>query len=385
MALAAIIGVGMHPFGRHDDRTLVEMASEAVVQALKDAQVPPERVGAGFFASGLAARLFGDFTVGQNVLWEAGIHQVPVVNVENACTSGSTALYLAVLAVASGLAEVAVAAGGEKMCVPQFGLINSGESELDTRLGLVAPASFALRAVRHMADYGTTASQMAQVAVKNRRHASLNPLAMHRQPLSLEEVLASPMIVDPLTRLQCCPIADGAAAVVVCAPEMARRLGRGVWVEASVLVSGSYNSRPNLAVWETDFRACRQAYDQAGLGPEDLDLVECHDAFTISEILHYEALGLCPEGRGGELAQSGQTALGGRMPVNTGGGLLSRGHPVAATGLAQVYEVVTQLRGQAGPRQVEGARVGLAHCMGGDKEGDSKSCTVFVLGGSSRV
>ena len=384
MALAAIIGVGMHPFGRHEDLSLVDMASQAVVLALRDAQVTPARVEAGFFASGLAARLFGDFTVGQNVLWEAGIHRVPVVNVENACTSGSTALYLAVMAVASGLAEVAVAAGGEKMCVPQFGLINSGESELDTQLGLVAPASFALRAVRHMADYGTTAQQMARVAVKNRRHASLNPLAMFRQPLTLAEVLGSPMIVDPLTRLQCCPIADGAAAAVVCSPGLARRLGRGVWVEASVLASGSYDTRPDLAIWETDFRACRQAYDQASLGPEDLDLAECHDAFTISEILHYEALGLCATGRGGDLADSGQTALGGRVPVNTGGGLLSRGHPVAATGLAQVHEVVTQLRGQAGSRQVQGARVGLAHCMGGDKEGDSKSCTVFVLGGWSR-
>jgi acetyl-CoA acetyltransferase len=275
---------------------------------------------------------------------------------------------------------VAIAVGSEKLFVPEMGLINSGETELDTQLGLVAPASFALRAARHMEEFGTTRAQLAQVAVKNRLHASLNPLAQFRTATTLEEVLGSPMIVDPLTRLQCCPNADGAAAAVVCSERVARTLARaGVNVKAAVLCTGDYESPQDLARWGTDYRGCRLAYERAGIGPEDLDLVECHDAFTISEVLHYEALELCGPGEGGSLVDEGATRLGGRIPVNPSGGLLSRGHPPGATGLAQVFEVVTQLRGEAGSRQVERARVGLAHCMGGDKAADAKSCTVLVL------
>ncbi len=375
-----VAGVGMIPFGKHPERSLVDMGAEAAYLALTDAGMAPERVEAGFFANGLGSRLFGDSTIGQNVLWEVGVNRVPVVNVENACTSGSTAFYLACNAVAAGQAEVVLVVGAEKMCVPEFGLINSGESEWDTQLGLVAPASFALRAQRHMAEYNTKPEELALVAVKNRSHAARNPVAMFREPISVDQVLAAPMIVDPLTRLQCCPIADGAAAAVVCSPRVAKGLeADAVRVEAAVLGTGDYQSPQDLARWETDFRVCGQAYERAGLGPGDLDLVECHDAFSISEILHYEALGLCPPGQGGRFVAEGHASLGGRVPVNPSGGLLSRGHPVGATGVAQVVEVLGQLRGQAGPRQIEGARVGLAHCMGGDKAGDTKSCTVIIL------
>lgn len=380
MPKPVVAGVGMIPFGKHPQRSLVDMGAEAAFLALKDAGVAPGRVEAGFFANGLGSRLFGDSTIGQNVLWEVGVNRIPVVNVENACTSGSTAFYLACNAVAAGQAEVALVVGAEKMCVPEFGLINSGESDWDTQLGLVAPASFALRARRHMKEYGTTLEQMAMVAVKNRAHAARNPMALFTEPITVEEVLAAPMIVDPLTRLQCCPIADGAAALVVCSQAMARRLDRPmVKVEASVLGTGDYESPQDLAHWETDYRVCALAYEKAGLGPEDLNLVECHDAFSISEILHYEALGLCPPGQGGRFVEDGHASLGGRVPVNPSGGLLSRGHPVGATGVAQIIEVADQLRGQAGPRQIEGARVGLAHCMGGDKAGDTKSCSVAIL------
>ncbi len=381
MAEVKVIGAGVIPFGKHPERTLVDMGAEAALLALRDAGLPPSRVEAAFFSNGLAGRLFGDMTIGQNVFWEAGIHRIPVVNVENACTSGSTAFYLASNMVAAGQAETVLVVGAEKMCVPEFGLINSGETEIDTQLGMVAPAGFALRAVRHMAEFGTTREQLARVAVKNRRHAGGNPVAQYRDPVTLEEVLDSPMIVDPLTRFQCCPIADGAAAVVVSSPEAARGLDRSVWVESAVLCTGSYENPQHLTRWETDYRGCALAYEQAGIGPRDLDLVECHDAFTISEILHYEALGLCPSGEGGRFVEAGHSALGGRVPVNPSGGLLSRGHPVGATGVAQIVEVVSQLRGEARGRQVENARVGLAHCMGGDKAGDSKSCTVSIFSG----
>ncbi len=379
MAQAAVIGTGMIPFGKHEERSLVGMAAEACRLALKDAEIAPSRVDAAFFASGIAGKLFGDFTVGQNVFWEVGINRIPVVNVENACTSGSTAFFLAYNMVAAGQAEVVLVCGAEKMCIPGFGLINSGETQLDTQLGMVAPAGFALRAVRHMGEYGTTKEQLARVAVKNRVHGGLNPMAQFRDPITLEEVLASPMIVDPLTRFQCCPIADGAAALVVAAPSAAASFSRKVNAECAVLVTGNYENPQNLANWETDRRGARTAYERAGMGPEDMDLVECHDAFTISEILHYEALGLCPPGEGGRLVDEGAVALGGRVPVNPSGGLLSRGHPVAATGVAQIVEVVTQLRGEAGPRQVEKARAGMAQCMGGDKDGDTKSCTVSIF------
>ncbi|MBI5014811.1 MAG: thiolase family protein [Deltaproteobacteria bacterium] len=380
MSAVVVVGVGMIPFGRHPEMTVAGMGADAARLALRDAGISPQHVGMGFFGNVLAGRLFGDATIGQNALWDVGIHRIPIVNVENACTSGSTAFVLACDAVAAGQVDVAIAVGSEKLFVPDVGLINSGETELDTQLGLVAPASFGLRAVRHMAEFGTTRAQLAQVAVKNRLHAARNPLAQFRNPMSLEEVLGSPMIVDPLTRLQCCPNADGAAAAIVCSERVARTLPRAaVKVEAAALCSGDYESPQDLARWGTDYRGCRLAYERAGIGPEDLDLVECHDAFTISEILHYEALGLCGPGDGGRLVDEGATQLGGRVPVNPSGGLLSRGHPPGATGLAQVFEVVTQLRGEAGSRQVEGARVGLAHCMGGDKAADTKSCTVLVL------
>ncbi|MFQ6079217.1 MAG: thiolase family protein [Thermodesulfobacteriota bacterium] len=379
MASVAVVGAGMIPFGKHVHRSLVDMAAEAAYLAIKDAGIDPSRVEAGFFANALAGRLLGDSTIGQNVFWEVGINRIPVINVENACTSGSTAFYLACSAVAAGEAEVVMAVGAEKMCDQDLGLINSGQTEFDTQLGLVAPASFALRAVRHMAEFGTTAEQLAYVAVKNRNHARLNPFAQFRNPLTISEVLESPMIVDPLTRFQCCPIADGAAAVIVCSPALAKRIGRAVNVEAAILCTGSYENPQDLACWETDFRGIHLAYEKSGIGPEDLDVVECHDAFTISEILHYEAMRLCEVGEGGKLVEAGNTALGGYIPVNVSGGLLSRGHPVGATGIAQICEVVTQLRNEAGPRQVDRARVGLAHCMGGDKAGDTKSCTVVIF------
>ena len=379
MASVAVVGVGMIPFGKHQKRSLIDMGREAAYIALNDAGIKPSQVEACFFANALAGMLFGDFTIGQNICWDVGINQVPVVNVENACTSGSTAFYLAYNAVAAHQAEIALIIGAEKMYVPEIGLLNSGVTELDTQLGLVAAASFALRANRHMAEFGTTSEQLAQVAVKNRRHAKTNPFAQFREALTIEEVLTASMIVDPLTRLDCCPIADGAAATLLCSPAQAKRLGRGVNVDSALLCTGSYRNPQDLVRWETDYRACGMAYEKAGYGPEDLDIVECHDAFTIAEILHYEALGLCPTGDGGKLVAEGETQLGGRIPVNVSGGLLSRGHPVGATGLAQVVEIVTQLRGEAGPRQVEGAKVGLAQCMGGDKAGDTKSCTVAVF------
>ena len=308
MASAAVIGVGMIPFGKHSDRSLVDMASEAACLALKDAGIKPAQVDICLFANAFAGRLFGDLTIGQHVFWEVGINRVPVINVENACTSGSTALYLAYNSIAAGQAELALVVGAEKLYVPEVGLLDSGQTEWETQLGQVVPTGFAMRAKRHMEEFGTTLEQLAQVAVKNRRHGQLNPLAQFREPITVEEVLASPMIVEPFTRLQCCPNADGAAAVVVCSSSLAKKLSRRVNVEAAILCTGSYENPQDLTHWETDYRACGLAYEKAGIGPKDLDVAECHDAFTIAEILHYEAMGLCEEGEGGRLVNVGETA-----------------------------------------------------------------------------
>ncbi|MDO9598939.1 MAG: thiolase family protein [Azoarcus sp.] len=374
-----VAGIGSTAFARQPERSLLDLAAEAGRRALADAGLAPSEIGLGAFANALAGKLFGDLTVGQNAFAALGMARLPVVNVENACTSGSTAFYLACLAVRAGEVECAMVIGAEKMCVPQLGLLSSGDSELDTLLGLVTPASFAMRARRHMAEFGTTAAQLAQVSVKNRRHGMLNPLAQFRTEVTVEEVLASPMIADPLTRLQSCPMADGAAALIVCSASMAKRLGARVVVRAATLSTGNYDNPQDMVRWRTDREGAYQAYEQAGIGPEDLDVVECHDAFSIAEILHYEALGLCAPGEGGRLVAAGATALGGRVPVNVSGGLLSRGHPVGATGVEQIVELTRQLRGTAGARQVPGARLGLAHCMGGDRAADTKSMTVAVL------
>lgn len=374
-----VAGYGMVPFGRHADRSVVSLGAEAARLALKNSGLAPSRVSLGVFANALAARLFGASTLGQNVFAALGLQGMAVLNVENACTSGSSALHVAWMAIRAGQADVALVVGAEKMCVPQLGLINSGDTEMETLLGLVTPAGFALRAARHIHEYGTRREDLCAIAVKNRAHAALNPAAMFRAPITVEDVLAAPMIADPLTRLQCCPIADGAAALVLVSDTVARGLGALARVDVSVLTSGHYDNTDSLAVWETDRRTAGQAYERAELGPGDLDVVECHDAFTIAELLHYEGLGLCPPGEGGAFIAAGHSRLGGRIPVNPSGGLLSRGHPVGATGIAQVIEIVEHLTGTAGARQVEGARVGLAHCMGGDKGTDTKSCSVIVL------
>ncbi|WP_417624238.1 thiolase family protein [Paremcibacter congregatus] len=377
--MVAIIGTGIIPFGRHLERSIVSMAMEATRAALDDAEISKDVIGACYFANALGGMLFGDTTIGQNLTAALGMKKIPVVNVENACTSGSTAYYLARNAILAGECEVALVVGSEKMCVPDFGLINSGATELDTLLGMVTPAGFALRAQRHMHDYGTTPEQMAMVAAKSRAHAVLNPIAQFRKIETVEQILAGPMIADPFTRSQCCPIADGAAALILASDAFAEKYARAITIKSAVLTSGFYDNPTDLVHWQSDYYAVGLAYEKAGIGADDIDVVECHDAFTLSEILHYEALGLCEEGQGGDFVAGGQASLGGFTPVNVSGGLLSRGHPISATGIAQIVELVTQLRHEAGQRQVEGCQTALAHCMGGDKMGDTKSCTVTVL------
>ncbi|RIK95357.1 MAG: propanoyl-CoA acyltransferase [Proteobacteria bacterium] len=379
MTDVCVIGAGILPFARHDNMSLSDLAVEAAYRAIKDANIAPGIIETGYFANVLGSRLFGDSTVGQSVFASVGVAGGPILNIENACASGSTAFYLAFHAIKSGLTEYAIVVGAEKMCVSGMGLLNSSETDIETKLGLVTPASFAMRAKRYMYEFNMTREELAQVTVKNRKHAAANPLALFQTPVTVEEVLGSSMIADPLTKLQCCPMADGAAALVLAKASSALAGKRPIRINSVVLNSGIYNNPIDLIRWETDRRSCQNAYDAAALGPDDLDLVECHDPFTIAEILHYEALELCPAGMGAALLADGATSLGGRIPVNVSGGLIGRGHPLAATGVAQIVEIVAQLRKEAKARQVEDARVGLAHCMGADLQGDARACTVTIL------
>lgn len=371
-----IAGCGLTAFGRHEDTPLEVLAATAAREALLEAGIAPGRIGMAVFANALAARLSGSLTVGQDALAHVGLAGCGVLNVENACTSGSTAFHVASMAIRAGEVEAALVVGAEKMFHPALGLIDSGKTLPDTLLGRVTPAGFALRASRHMNRFGTTAEQLAAVSVKNRRAAAGNPRAMMREPITLTDVLEAPMVVDPLTRLQCSPIADGAAALVLVNDRLARELGARTRVRTSVLTSGEYDRIADLSEWHTDSRTAQIAYERAGIEAADLSVVECHDAFSIAEILHYEGLGLCAPGQGGRYAErllAGDTDC---IPVNPSGGLMSRGHPIGATGVAQIIEVGRYLDARQGAKP---GPLGLAHCMGGDKDADTKSCTIAII------
>jgi acetyl-CoA acetyltransferase len=375
-----IIGVGMTQFGKHMDRSLRDLGREACLNALRDAGVTPKKIEAGYCGNALAPAIQGETGVGQNVFWEVGINEIPIVNMENACASGSTALREGWMAVAGGFYDMVIVAGVEKTVMPKGAMLDVGAAELETKLGDVFPGQFALIAQKHMERYGTTREQLAKVSVKNHFNGALNPYAQFQKQFTVEEVLNSPVVADPLTLYSCCPNSDGAAALILCSKKKAQKMNaRAVRIAASILTSGTYNNQRDITGWEIEKRAAEGAYQMASLGPKDIDLVEVHDAFTISEIIHYEDLGLCAPGEGGRLIDEGATELSGRIPVNPSGGLLAKGHPVGASGVAQVVEIVWQLRGEAGKRQVKNPRVGLAQIMGGYKEGDTRACTVHIL------
>lgn len=375
-----IIGGGMTTFGKHLDKGLRDLGRDACARAMKDAEVLPSEIEAGYCGNALGAIIQGETGVGQNVFWEVGINGIPIVNVENACASGSTALREAWMAVAGGFYDTVMVVGVDKAVMPKGTMLNVGEGDLDMQMGEAFPVHFALMAKKHMELYGTTREQLAKVSVKNHYNGTLNPYAQFNKAVSMEEVLNSMMIADPFTLYSCCPNSDGAACVVLSSSDRVetKNLPR-IRIAASVLKTGTYENQRNIASWEVETLAARDAYDMAKVTPEEISLVELHDAFTICEIIHYEGLGLCPLGEGGRLIDEGATEIGGRIPVNPSGGLLAKGHPVGATGVAQVVEIMWQLRGEAEKRQVKNARVGLAQIMGGSKEGDTRACTVHIM------
>ncbi len=375
----AIVGVGLMRFGRYPDKYVHELAAEAVLLACKDAGV-----GVKDLELLVSGNLYqANAMVGQRVLHTIGQTGIPVVNVANACATGSTAVREAWISVASGAYDLAIAVGSEQM--GKMGLLG-GRSEDPYGRGLISegfvgsgtmPAVFGQMGVEHMRKYGTTFEQFAKVAYKNHKNSVNNPNAQYQKEFPLEEIMNDRMISWPNTLKMCCPTGDGAGAVIVASADKARQYtSQPIQIAANVLTSDPWQER-DLSMYDVNTltrNAAKQAYEQAGIGPEELDVVELHDCFATAEMLHYENLGLCPDGEAGPRTDAGDFAIGGRIPVNASGGLLSRGHPLGATCPCGITEIVWQLRGQSGGRQVKGAKVGLAHVIG-----LGSACTINIL------
>jgi acetyl-CoA acyltransferase len=375
-----VIGVGMTKFekpGRREGWDYPEMARESGTAALNDAGIGYERIQEAY-----AGYVYGDSTCGQRAVYELGMTGIPVVNVNNNCSTASTALYLAARSVKGGLADCVLAIGFEKM---QSGSLEAAFNDREQpllrhieRLARihefampVAPWMFASAGREHMTKYGTTVEQFAKVALKNHKHSVNNPYAQFQQEYTLQEILDAKPIVEPLTRLQCSPTSDGSAAAVLASERFVDDhdlAGQAVEITGQSLVTDFENTFDGTAgaIVGTHMSkaAADNVYAQAGIGPDDVDVIELHDCFSANELLTYEALGLCGPGESGKLIDDGATTYGGKWVVNPSGGLISKGHPLGATGLAQCAELTWQLRGTAGNRQVEGARVALAHNIG---------------------
>ncbi len=372
----AIVGANMLKFGRYPDKDVVALGADASIAALKDAGCEMKDVEIV-----VTGNLYqSNAMIGQRIMKEIGATGVPVVNVANACATGSTAFREAWLSVASGAYDVALAIGCEQM--GKMGLLGAdGASREYSTEGVMGtglmPGVFGQAGVEHMRKYGTTQEQFAKVAVKNHEHGVHNPYAQYQKETPLEEVLTARPIAWPNTLYMCCPTGDGAAAAVLMSAEKAKQYTtKPVWVAASVLTSDPYTPRnPTMFDINAVTRlAAKEAYAKAGIGPEDLSQVELHDCFATAELLHYENLGLCGDGEAGQMIDEGATRIGGKIPVNASGGLLSKGHPLGATGVANIVEIVWHLRGEAGARQVEGSKVGLAHVIG-----LGSACTINIL------
>ena len=372
-----VSGVGMTKFARMPDRHFEEIGREAVRKALDDAGVERARIEEVFCGSALTGR-----SMGQRVLRDFGMTGVPVTNVENACSSGSTAVREAATAIRAGRCDVALVLGIDQLTRLGGGTLPGVETDMDPNIGMVNPALYAMRARRYLHETGGTREDLAEVAVKAHAAGKHNPYAQYRNEITVADVMGSRMIADPLNLFMCCPTGDGAAAAVLMSEKAARADGTAtIRLVASALQSGLYKTGfRDMVHSELTERTAAKAYEEAGIGPKDVNMAELHDAFAIAELMYYEALGFCGDGEGIALLRSGRTRIGGDICVNPSGGLLCRGHPIGATGLAQICEAVWHLRGQAGARQVEGARVALTHCTGGGISGlDHGSCAINIL------
>jgi len=376
-----IVGIDMIPFGRYPQCTVAGLGAEAALLALDDVGLTIRDMQALYCGNLLEAHLM----VGQRILREIGQTGIAVVNTANACATGATAFREGLIAIKAGMYDLVLVVVVEQMGKGLLGGAKRSDGFVEEGVlgSSTMPSMFAQVGIEHSRKYGTSFEQFARVAVKNHHHSTMNPKAMSRRETPLEEVMAAEMISYPNTKLMCSINVDGAAAAVIASESATRRLGlmdRAVRVRASELTSGPYTPHEfALPDFNLVTQNCaRLAYDAAGMSIDDVDLIELHDCFATAELVHYENLGLCAAGEAGRLIDSGETALGGRIPVNVSGGLLSKGHPLGATGIANLYEIATHLRTAAERRQVEGARIGMTHVVGGTPDRGS-ACVIHIL------
>jgi acetyl-CoA acyltransferase len=387
-AEVAITGVGITQFGKHLDRSLKDLGGEAIDAAIADSGIAQDEIDMAFVANSMASVVTGQVAiVGQTILRDLEFGRIPVFNIDNACAASSSALALAAQAIRAGAADTVLVAGVEKLYAPErerayIALNGAADIEFVAETGIdvkkesvFVAAVYPERLARYEEKYGLDPHDLAAISVKNRANAEHNPVAQYRKALTIEDVLQSREIVKPVTALMCAPIGDGASAVIVRRADLAESGPRApVWLRASSICMGVPDGASSSIRY-----AAEGAYAQAGLGPGDIDVAEVHDSISFNELLAYEELGFCEAGEGGRLIRERATHIGGQIPVNTSGGLESRGHPVAATGLAQVIELCAQLRGDAAERQVADARIGLAENAGGFAAGDSAAISVTIV------
>jgi benzoylsuccinyl-CoA thiolase BbsB subunit len=372
-----VAGAAVHPFGKYRELSAAELGFRAVKELLARTGVSPEQVDTGFGGSS-----YGGSLLAQRVLQRVGVSGQPVFTVENACASGASAVHLGWQAIAGGFADCVIAFGAENLSAFGGGTLPLTTADLEIDQGMVMPAAYAMRAQRYLHDFGATVDDLTAVSVKNRRNGAANPRAHFHQEITPEDVERSRAVADPFRLLHCCPNSDGAAAVLLCSEDFAKRLGTpSVRMRASVVRSGRFHTSYRDMTWpDITERTATAAYEMAGLGPDDLDLVELHDAFSVAELLHAEALGLAARGQAYKAVAQGEFDRVGRVAVSPSGGLLSRGHPVGATGVTQICESYWQLTGEAGELQVPGAEVALTHVTGGGIFGvDNGACAVHIL------
>ncbi len=409
-----IFGVGMTKFAKHPDKSIKQLTMEAMGELFKDAGIEKDRIEAAFFSNSGWGMSQGQHCIrGQVALLPVGIKGIPIMNVENACSGGANAVHAAWMSIKAGLYDIVLAVGAEKVYFPvdknkMFeGFISGTDVEVTQKIidAMKAQAEkkrqelekegklkkgeggkqrsafmdiYATGARMHMKAYGSTQRQLAAIASKNHNAGALNPLAQYQIPMTVEEVLEDRLVSYPLTRAMCAPIGDGAAAALLCSEAALKKLKdtRPVKVRASVIGSGTLRAEGEAPICA---RVAKKAYEVAGMGPEDINVAEVHDATAFGELAISEELGFAEKGKGGELAESGATSIGGRIPINPSGGLECRGHPIGASGIAQVYELVLQLRGDAGKRQVEGAKIALAENGGGFIGAEEAAMTIHIL------
>jgi acetyl-CoA C-acetyltransferase len=387
MRNVAIIGIGITKFGELWDKSFRQLIAEAGAKAILDAGITGKEINAMYIGSMSSGRFVGQEHVGALVADVSGFSHmhIPSTRVEGACASGALAVRQGYLSIASGINDIVIVGGIEKMndvggISASETLATASDQEWESFFGATFPSLYAMIAKRHMYEYGTTKKQLAEVAVKNHANGALNPDAQYKRPITLESVMKAPIVAEPLGLMDCSPVSDGAASVVLCAADIAKR-----YTTKPIKIIGSGQGSDTLALHErrdictldATVHAADMAYKQAKITPKNIDLAEVHDCFTISEICAIEDLGFVKKGEGGKAVENKITTLDGSLPINTSGGLKSKGHPVGATGVAQIVEITQQLRGKAGKRQVKNAQIGLTHNVGGS----GATCVVHILEG----